>query len=131
MINKWTGIGRCGKDPETRYLQDGTAVTNWSLACTEKYKTKSGEQKEETFWAKCSAFGRLAEIVAEFAQKGTLMYCEGKLQERSWEDKDGTKRYSTDVVVREMKLLSPKGASSGGYQDGPADSPPMGDDVPF
>ena len=124
-------IGRCGKDPETRHLQDGTAVANWTLACSEKFKTKAGEHREETYWAKCSAYGRLAEIVAEYAQKGTMMYCEGKLQERSWDDKGGVKRYTTEIVVRDLRLLSPK--QQGQQQAAPCQAPEMGDDsrVPF
>ena len=128
MINKWHGIGRCGKDPEIRYSGEGVAITSFSLACSEKYKTKSGEQKEITFWGKCVAFGKLAEIIAEFCHKGSLLYVSGKLQERSWNDKEGIKRYVTEIVLREMQFLDKKGSQApADVHDAPADD----GDVPF
>lgn len=132
MVNKWIGIGRVGKTPETRYLADGTAVCNFSLACTEKHKDKQGNAKEETFWASCVAWSRLAEIIQEYVDKGSLLYVEGKLKQRSW-NKDGVKRYATDVVISEMKMLSPKSGGHGGgqEQDPLPDQPEMGSDCPF
>jgi single-strand DNA-binding protein len=129
MVNMWQGIGRIGKEPEARRSGEGSAITSFSLACSEKFKTKSGEQKEETFWAKCVAFGRLAEIVAEYCQKGSLIYISGKLQERKWQDKDGNDRYTTEVIVREMKLLGGRGED----RQSQVQHPPMGtdEDLPF
>ena len=105
MVNKFIGIGRIGRDPEQRFSPSGLAVVNFSVACSEKYKTQAGEQKEDTYWARCIAFGKLAEIIAKYGSKGQQVYVEGKMQERSWDDKDGVKRYTTECIVREFKML--------------------------
>jgi single-strand DNA-binding protein len=117
MLNKLQIIGRVGKDPEIRYLPSGEAVVNFSVATTEKWKDKSGEQREETEWHKVSAFGRLAEIVGEYVKKGGLIYVEGKIKTRKYTDKDGVEKYSTEVKATEMKLL---GGKSEGAQQKPA-----------
>lgn len=109
MINKFIGIGNLGKDPETNYLQSGTCVCNFSIACTEKYKDKSGERVEKTEWVNCVAFGKTAEICGEYLHKGSMVYVEGKLQTDSYEAKDGSgKRYTTKINVKEMKMLGGK-----------------------
>ena len=105
MINKWIGIGNLGKDPEVKYTGGGQAVTNFSIACNEKWKDKtSGEMVERTEWVSLVFWGRLAEICGEYLSKGSQIFVEGRLQTRSWE-KDGVTKYMTEVVVSEMKML--------------------------
>ncbi len=113
-LNKAMIIGRLGKDPEIRYFQDGTAVVNFTIATSEKWKDKStGENREKTEWHRITAFRRLAEICGEYLTKGKEVYIEGRLQTRSWE-KDGITRYTTEVVADKMQMLGSK--DSGGYQ---------------
>jgi single-strand DNA-binding protein len=137
MLNKIQIIGRLGRDPEVRYTQSGTAIANFSVATTEKYKGSDGNMVENTEWHKVVAFGRLGEVCGEYLAKGSLVYAEGKVQTREWEDKDGGKRYTTEIVIREMKMLSGKGESSGGGRgdnrgEGRGDSEPQNyEDVPF
>ena len=98
-VNKVILIGRMGADPEVRYFQDGNAICNFSLATSEKWKDKqTGERKERTEWHRVSILGKLAEIAGQYLRKGSNVYIEGKLQTREWE-KDGIKRYSTEIVV--------------------------------
>ena len=133
MINKAILIGNLGADPEVRYTQSGAAVANFNLATTETW-TKDGKKEEKTEWHRIVAFARLGEICGEYLSKGSRVYIEGRIQTRQWEDKDGNKRYTTEIVAREMKMLSSKGASTGGSdQDDqpPLPEPSMGDDVPF
>jgi len=106
MINKVMLLGRLGKEPEVRYTQDGSMVVNFSLATDESYK-KDGEKVQKTEWHKIVVFGKLAEICAKYLNKGSLVYVEGKIQTRSWEDK-GTKRYITEIVASTMKMLDKK-----------------------
>ena len=135
MVNKVILIGNLGADPEVRYTQNGTAVANFRLATTETWK-KEGGKEELTEWHRVVTFGRLAEICGEYLSKGSKVYVEGRIQTRKWEDRDGNPRYTTEIVAREMKMLSPRGAESsqGGYgeEEPPLpDVPPMEDDVPF
>jgi single-strand DNA-binding protein len=133
MINKAILIGNLGADPEVRYTQSGAAVANFNLATTETW-TKDGNKEEKTEWHRIVAFARLGEICGEYLSKGSRVYIEGRIQTRQWDDKDGNKRYTTEIVAREMKMLSSKGASAGGSgQDDqpPLPEPSMGDDVPF
>ena len=127
MINKAMLIGNLGKDPETRYTQNGAAVTNFSIATTERWKDKDGQQQEQTEWHRIVTFGRLAEICSEYLNKGSKVYIEGRLQTRSWEQ-DGVKKYSTEIVAREMKMLGDKVQSSGqdSYNEDPMPKPVMG-----
>ena len=122
MVNKATLIGRLGGDPEVRYTQSGTAVANFTLATNEKWKDKDGQQQEQTEWHKIVAFARLGEICGEYLSKGSLVYIEGRIQTRQWEDRDGNKRYTTEIVAREMKMLDTRGQQSGG---GGYDAPPV------
>ncbi|MBI5558456.1 MAG: single-stranded DNA-binding protein [Deltaproteobacteria bacterium] len=135
MINKAILIGNLGSDPEMRYTQSGTAVANFNVATTEKWKGQDGQMQEQTEWHKIVAFARLAEICGEYLSKGSKVYIEGRIQTRSWEDKDGNKRYTTEIVAKDMKMLSAKGggsSSGGGFADEPPPPEPrMGDDVPF
>ena len=135
MINKAILIGNLGAAPEVRYTQTGTAVTSFNLATTETW-VKDTKKEEKTEWHKIVAWGRLGEICGEYLSKGSKVYIEGKIQTRQWDDKDGNKRYTTEIVAREMKKLSPKGGSSdhsSSYQEEPPmpEPPTMGEDVPF
>jgi len=104
---KITIVGNCGKDPEIRYLPDGKAVANFSLATSERWKDKgTGEVVEKTEWHRCTAFERLAEIIGEYVKKGSKVLVEGKLKTRKWTDQAGVERYTTEVTVSEMKMLS-------------------------
>jgi single-strand DNA-binding protein len=118
-INKVILVGNVGQDPETRYLPNGGAVTNLSIATSETWKDKnSGENQERTEWHRVVFYQRLAEIVAEYVRKGSKLYVEGRLQTRSWEQ-DGVKRYATEIIANEMQMLDSRGGSEGGgYQGG-------------
>jgi single-strand DNA-binding protein len=113
-VNKVILIGNLGKDPETRYMPSGSAVTNLTLATSESWKDKqSGEQQERTEWHKVAMFGRLAEIAAEYLRKGSQVYIEGKLRTRKWQDKEGKDRWTTEIVADEMHMLGGKGGGAG------------------
>ena len=112
-INKVILVGNLGKDPETRYMPSGSAVTNLTLATSEAWKDKqSGEQQERTEWHKVAMFGRLAEIAAEYLRKGSQVYIEGKLRTRKWQDKEGKDRWTTEIVADEMQMLGGKGGGA-------------------
>lgn len=128
MINKAIIIGNLGDAPDLRYTQEGTPVASFTVATTEKWKNKSGEWQEQTEWHKVTAWKRLAEICGEYLSKGSRVYIEGKLQTRKWQDKDGNDRYTTEIVAKEMKMLTPMIQGSSGPHVG---NPDMGDDVPF
>jgi len=110
-VNKAILVGRLGKDPETRFMTNGEAVTNVSLATSENYKDKSGEKQERTEWHNLVFYRRLAEIAGEYLKKGSQVYVEGRIQTRKWQDKEGKDRYTTEIIVNEMKML---GSKSGG-----------------
>ena len=140
MINKAILIGNLGGDPEVRYTQNGSAVANFNVATTERWKDQSGTQQEQTEWHRVVAFARLGEICGEYLSKGSKVYIEGRIQTRQWEDRDGNKRYTTEIVAREMKMLDSRGSQGGGsgggggggsYSEPPVPEPRMGDDVPF
>lgn len=142
MINKVILIGNLGADPEIRHTQSGAPVASFTLATTEKWKGQDGQMQESTEWHKIIAWQRLAEICGEYLRKGSRVYIEGKLQTRKWKDQAGNDRYTTEIVAREMKILSAKDAETGpsGRQSGGAgyggggsfqEPPPMGEDVPF
>ena len=130
MVNKAILIGNLGGDPEVRYTQSGTAVANFSLATSERWKDKDGQQQEQTEWHKIVAFARLGEICGEYLSKGSKVYIEGRIQTRQWEDKDGNKRYTTEIVAREMKMLDSRGQQSGGgYEAPPVPEPTVPSDM--
>jgi single-strand DNA-binding protein len=113
-INKVILVGNVGQDPETRYMPNGGAVTNLSLATSETWKDKNtGEQQERTEWHRVVFYQRLAEIVAEYVKKGSKLYVEGRLQTRSWEQ-DGIKRYTTEIIASEMQMLDGRSGGEGG-----------------
>lgn len=131
MINKAIIVGNLGADPELRYTQSGTAVASFRVATTERWKGQDGQMQEQTEWHSCNAWGKLAEICGKYLQKGSKVYVEGSINTRKWQDKSGNDRYSTEIKVREMKMLDGKGSSGAGRGEVPG-QPPMGDDsVPF
>ncbi|MFT6752747.1 MAG: single-strand DNA-binding protein [Candidatus Azotimanducaceae bacterium] len=120
-INKVILVGNLGNDPDTRYLPNGDAVTNISIATSESWKDKqTGENVDRTEWHRIVFFRRLAEISGEYLKKGSKVYVEGKLQTRQWE-KDGQKHYTTEIVGNEMQMLDSRGemGGGGGYNQGP------------
>ena len=119
-VNKVILVGNLGRDPETRYMPDGGAITNISIATTSTWKDKSGEKQEATEWHRIAFFGKLAEIAGEYLKKGSQVYVEGKLRTRKWQDKDGHDKYTTEIIADEMKMLGSRqgmgsGDSSGEY----------------
>ena len=135
-VNKVMLIGHLGANPEVKYLSNGTTVANFRMATTENWVNKSGEKTSNTEWHRIVAFGRLAEICGEYLNKGKQVYIEGKIRTRSWEDKDGNKRWTTEIVANQMQMLGPVGAGSPpvGEKEGASESepPPIADDdVPF
>ena len=117
-VNKVILVGRLGKDPEIRSIPSGTTVAKFSLATDDRYTDKSGEKQERTEWHNIVAWGKLAEICGQYLRKGKLVYIEGSIRTDSWEDKEsGQKRYRTEIVAREMKMLDRKRDSDegGGY----------------
>lgn len=115
-VNKVIIIGNLGRDPETRYMPDGGAITNISVATTDKWKDKSGEMQEKTEWHRVAFFGKLAEIAGEYLKKGSQVYVEGRLQTREWE-KDGVKRYTTEIVANQMQMLGSRQGMGGGGRE--------------
>jgi single-strand DNA-binding protein len=119
-VNKVILVGNLGRDPETRYMPDGGAITNISIATTSTWKDKSGEKQEATEWHRISFFGKLAEIAGEYLKKGSQVYVEGKLRTRKWQDKDGQDKYTTEVIADAMQMLGSRqgmggeGGGSGG-----------------
>jgi single-strand DNA-binding protein len=114
-VNKVILIGNLGKDPETRYLPSGEALTSFSIATSETWKDKtSGEKKEATEWHRISTFGKLAEICGEYLRKGSQVYIEGSLRTRKWQDKEGQDRYTTEVRADQMRMLGSRGGGDGG-----------------
>jgi len=126
-INKVILIGNLGRDPETRYAQSGSAVTNFSVATSESWRDKgSGEQQERTEWHNVVCFARLAEIAGEYLRKGSKVYIEGSLRTTSWEQ-DGQKKYRTEIMARELQMLDSRGGMGGGMGSGaPATGAPTG-----
>lgn len=112
-LNKAMIIGRLGSDPDVRYTQSNTAVATMSVATTERYKDRNGELQENTEWHRVVAWSRLAEICQQYLKKGSLVYFEGPIQTREWEDKDGQKRYTTEIKALSMQMLDSKGDSGG------------------
>jgi single-strand DNA-binding protein len=111
-VNKVILIGNLGRDPEIRYIRDGTAVANLNLATSESWNDANGQRQERTEWHRVVAWGRLAEIAKEYLGKGRQVFIEGKLQTRSWEDKDGHKRYTTEIKADQMVMLGGRGDGS-------------------
>ena len=144
-VNKVILVGNLGADPEVKYMPNGNAVANATLATSESWKDKqSGENKEKTEWHRVVFFRRLAEIAGEYLKKGSQVYIEGKLQTRKWQDKNGNDRYTTEIVANEMQMLGGRGGGGGSADFGgasasrsaPAAAPAataddFDDDIPF
>ena len=147
-VNKVILIGNVGGDPEVRYLPNGNAVANVTLATSDSWKDKqTGQMQERTEWHRVVFFNRLSEIAAEYLRKGSKVYVEGSLRTRKWQDQSGQDRYSTEIVAQEMQMLDSRGGSmqdSGAYQTAPAAAAPAAaaagnpapidfpeDDIPF
>lgn len=131
-LNQCQFIGRLGKDPESRFMPSGDPVVNFSIACGWKGKDKEGVE-----WVRVVAFGKLAEIIAQYLRKGSQIYISGSMRTRSW-DKDGQKHYSTEVVADKMQMLDSRGGEQsgqaqqqGGQPEGPGASSDFDDDIPF
>ena len=128
-VNKVVLVGHLGGDPETRFTPSGAAVANFNVATNESWKDSNGELQDKTEWHRCVMFGKSAELAGELLKKGQLVYTEGKLQ-RNWEDKDGIKRYTTEVVCDMFTMLGRK-MENDGPQAAPASSGEEEDDLPF
>ncbi|HUQ27380.1 MAG TPA: single-stranded DNA-binding protein [Usitatibacter sp.] len=125
-VNKVIIVGNLGRDPETRYMPEGGAITNISVATTEKWKDKNGEMQEKTEWHRVAFFGKLAEIAGEYLKKGSQVYVEGRLQTRKWQDKDGQDKYMTEIVANQMQMLGSRQGMGGGGRGAEAGAPEEG-----
>ncbi len=115
-VNKVILIGNLGRDPEIRYMPNGQAVANITIATSESWKDKNtGEQQEKTEWHRIVFFRRLAEIAGEYLKKGSKVYIEGKLQTRKWQDNQGQDRYTTEILANELQMLDSRGSSSNNF----------------
>lgn len=133
-VNKVILIGNLGKDPEVRYMTNGEAVCNFSIATTEKWKAQDGQMQEKTEWHNIVMYRRLAEVAGEYLKKGSSVYIEGKIATRKWQDKEtGADRYTTEIIASEMKMLGSSGEQKHNTQKVPqkqsADA--FDDDIPF
>lgn len=118
-VNKVILIGNLGQDPEVKYMPNGNAVANITVATSESWKDKNtGENVDKTEWHRVVFFRRLAEIVGEYLKKGSKIYIEGKLQTRKWQDKNGADHYTTEVVANEMQMLDSRGGGSSDFNQG-------------
>ena len=138
-LNKAILIGNLGKDPEIRYTPSGLGVANFNLATNETLTNNEGTKETRTEWHRIVALGKLSEIRGEYLTKGKQVYIEGRIQPRDWEDKDGIKRYTTEIVANQMLMLGsrdaadggrPSGGMGGGFQGAPGPGP-EDDDIPF
>ena len=145
MLNKVILIGRLGRDPEVRYMPNGEAVCNFSVATSESWKDQSGQRQEKTEWHNITMYRKLAEIAGQYLTKGSQVYLEGKIQSRKYQGKDGIERTAYDIIVNEMKMLGGgnDGQQAQSAQNGEPPEPPrrqaapaapaedIDDDVPF
>ena len=129
-VNKVILVGNLGKDPEVKYLDNGVAVANFSLATTENYKNKAGERVSQTEWHNIVLWRGLAEVAEKYLNKGASVYIEGKIKTRKWEDKEGITRYSTEILADNMTMLGRKSSSEDKIEDTSKIEDPK-DDLPF
>jgi len=116
-VNKVILVGNLGKDPEARFMPNGNAVSNFSIATSETWKDKNtGQAQERSEWHKIAVFGKLAEICNEYLKKGSKVYIEGSLRTNKWQDSDGNDRYTTEIVANEMQMLDSRGSNDGQSQ---------------
>ena len=113
-VNKVILVGNLGNDPEVRYMPNGNAVANLSLATSESWKDQQGQVQERTEWHRLTMYRRLAEVAGEYLKKGSQIYVEGKLQTRKWQDQQGQDRYTTEIIVDQMQMLGGRGNGNGG-----------------
>lgn len=119
-VNKVILIGNLGQDPEIRYMQNGKAVANMSIATSESWNDQQGQKQEKTEWHRITAYDKLAEIIGEYVKKGSKIYVEGKLQTRKWQDQQGQDKYTTEVIINQMQMLDgKKDSGNGGGQQQP------------
>ena len=133
-VNKVILVGNLGKDPEVKYLDNGVAVANFSLATTENYKNKEGERVSQTEWHNVVLWRGLAEVAEKYLKKGASIYVEGKIRTRKWEDKEGVTRYSTEILGDNMTMLGGKPSSEDTTEHIPHSEDPKEDpkdDLPF
>jgi single-strand DNA-binding protein len=128
-VNKIILIGNLGQDPELRYTSSGVAVASFSMATSESWKDQDGNVQEKTQWHKCVAWRKLAEIVGEYLKKGSKVYIEGRIQYRSYDDKNGVKRDVTEIIVDQMLMLDSKGAGRSEGTSVPPQAQPSNDDA--
>ena len=123
-VNKVILIGNLGQDPEVKYMPNGNAVANITVATSESWKDKNtGEQVDKTEWHRVVFFRRLAEIVGEYLKKGSKVYIEGKLQTRKWQDKNGKDNWTTEIIASEMQMLDSRGGGSSDFNQAPSAAP--------
>jgi single-strand DNA-binding protein len=116
-VNKAIIVGNVGKDPEIRYMPNGEAVANLSIATTDTWKDKAGAKQSKTEWHSVVAYRKLAEIIGEYVKSGSAIYIEGRLQTRKWQTKEGQDRYTTEIIADQMQMLGGKGSSSDAVHD--------------
>ena len=123
-VNKVILVGNLGQDPEVKYMPNGNAVANISIATSETWKDRdSGEKREKTEWHRVVMFRKLAEIVGQYLKKGSKVYIEGKLQTRKWQDKNGQDRYTTEIIADQMQMLDARGGGETGFSNQPKSQP--------
>ncbi len=130
-VNKVILIGNLGRDPELRYLPSGQAVAKFPLATGMKWKDKDGQLQERTDWHNIVAFGRQGEVCNEYLKKGSPIYVEGRIQTRSWDDKDGNKKYMTEIIAQSVNMLGRKGESEQEVPEEVAETKTEDEDLPF
>lgn len=148
-VNKCIFIGNLGRDPEIRYMPSGDAMANFSIACTDTFKDKSGQKQERTEWVRIVMFGKQAEIAGEYLKKGSSVFIEGRMQTRKWTNKEGQDQYTTEIVADRMQMLGGRSGGSNSFevvgdeggapaprQSAPASRPAssvddLDDDIPF
>ena len=108
-VNKVILVGRLGKDPETKFTTGGQALATFTMATDSSYKDRNGERQKKTEWHRIKVWGKLAEIVQQYLKKGSLVFIEGRIETREWQDKEGQKRYTTEIVANEMRMLGGRG----------------------
>lgn len=129
-VNKAIIIGNLGRDPELRTTPSGKSVTSFSMATTSRWKNQNGENQESTEWHNIVLWGRQAEVAKEYLSKGSSVYIEGRIQTRSYQDKDGVQKYRTEIIGQAMQFLGSRGGGGGASSDYTPPSPPQGDEPP-
>lgn len=130
-VNKVILLGHLGKDPESFTFENGVKKVSFSLATTESYKDKEGNRVDQTEWHNIVMWRGLADVAEKYLKKGSQIYVEGKIKTRAWDDKDGNKRYTTEIFADNMNMLGSKSESEKPAQSKAADSPQPEDDLPF